>query len=66
MPTMELANGKSAPCDANFLKNLPIQKPSEALCYQKWVIVYEKRHYTQANGLFETMQQASVKLGIQV
>jgi len=34
MPTIELANGKNAPCDANLLKNLPIQKPSDGLVYE--------------------------------
>ena len=45
MPVMELANGRSANIDANCLKNLPIQKPSEALGCQRWAIIYEKRHF---------------------
>ena len=52
MPVMELANGRTANIDANSLKNLPIQKPCEALTYQRWAIVYEKRHFNQANQLF--------------
>ena len=48
------------------MKNLPIQKPSEALAYQQWAIVYERKHFNQANTMFETLQQASVKLGIRV
>lgn len=66
MPTIELANGKCTPCDSQNMKNLPIQKPSEALSYQRWAIVYERKHFNQANGLFEVMQQSSVKLGINV
>lgn len=66
MPVMELANGRSANIDANCLKNLPIQKPSEALTHQRWAIVYEKRHFNQANQLFQTLQQASSKLGLVV
>jgi hypothetical protein len=65
-PTMELANGKQAQIDERSLKNLPIQNPSEALCHEQWAILYERRHYTQANELFNTLHQASIKLGIQV
>ena len=56
MPTLELSNGKTAPCDPQQMKNLPIQRPSEALHYQRWAIAYEKRHFNQANSLFETLQ----------
>lgn len=55
MPTIELANGRAAPCDTHNMKNLPIQKPSEALQAQRWAIVYERRHFNQANSLFETL-----------
>lgn len=66
MPTIELANGKMTPCDSQNMKNLPIQRPSEALGHERWAIVYEKRNFNQANGLFDAFQQSSVKLGIRV
>jgi hypothetical protein len=44
-PTIDLANGKPQACSDNTLRNLPIQKPSEALGYRKWAVVYEKKHF---------------------
>jgi hypothetical protein len=66
MPTIELANGKQTPCDTHNLKNLPIQKPSEAMMFQRWAIVYERKHFNQANNLSETLQKASQQLNIKV
>lgn len=66
MPQIELANGKVSQCDQQILRNLPIQNPSQALQQNKWTIVYERKHYDQANGVFETLRSASVKIGIQV
>lgn len=65
-PTIELANGKSQPCSDNTLRNLAIQKPSDALAYRKWAVVYERKHYAQANSMFQALQQASVKIGLNV
>lgn len=56
MPTITLASGKSAPCDSQNMRNLPIQNPSEAMLAERWAIVYETRHYNQANGLFDALQ----------
>jgi hypothetical protein len=36
------------------------------LSYQRWAIVYEKRHFSQANTLFERFMEAQSKLGINV
>lgn len=66
MPQIEMANGKISQCDQQVLRNLPIQNPSQSLQKNKWAIVYERKHYDQANGVFETLCQASVKIGIQV
>jgi hypothetical protein len=51
-PTIDLANGKSQPCSDNVLRNLAIQRPSDALSARKWAVVYEKKHYNQANSMF--------------
>lgn len=48
------------------MRNLPIQKAANSLTSNKWVIVYESRYIKQADQLLQTLQQASVKLGIQV
>jgi hypothetical protein len=52
-------------CDSQNLRNLPIQR-SETLGYQRWAIVYEKKHYENANGVFNSFLQSSGKLGFQV
>jgi hypothetical protein len=64
LPTLELANGSQKACDAMFLKNLPIQRATDCLGYQRWAVVYEQRHFDFANGLLQAFQQASVKLGV--
>lgn len=67
LPTIDLANGRTSQCDSQTLRTLAIQVPvKESLSYQRWAVLYEKRHYNQANGLFQTMQQASVKIGLRV
>jgi hypothetical protein len=67
MPTLELASGKTAPCDAQNMRNLPIQVPAhEQMAEGMWTILYERKHYNQANSVLEALQSASVKLGIQV
>jgi hypothetical protein len=53
LPTIELQNGRQSQCDQNILRNLPIQVPaSESLARERWAILYEKKHFNQANGLF--------------
>lgn len=65
VPTIERTNGKIS--DQNTLRNLPIQVPaSEALARERWAIIYEKKHFTMANGLFNTLCQASVKINLRV
>jgi len=66
MPTIELSNGKTAACDQNCLRTLPIQRACDALLRERWAIVYEQKHFSQANNLFQTLQQASQKIGIRV
>lgn len=66
VPHIEHSNGRSEPCDARNMAKMRIERPTEALAEKKWALVYEQRHYQQADALLDVLRKASMQLGIQV
>lgn len=65
MPTISLADGGTRHCDQNVLRKLPVQKAAK-LKAGRWILVYDKRNYDNANNVFNCLQKSAVSIGMVV
>lgn len=63
VPQIVLRSKETLSMKPNEIRNLAIQNPV-SLMKEKWIFVYDDKHYSLADGIYSNLVQSSDKLGI--